>query len=205
MLEDTLIILTADHGEQFYEHGMYAHGKSLYDEEIHVPLIIRYPKRIPKNKKIYDMVELMDIAPTILDILETDIPRCFRGGSLLGLLSGDKRGDDYAICSEGMYVTSLAIRNKKYKFIKLEKIAEDIMTELGMIFKSQGGRKLYDLAKDPIERHDIYSDNLTIANELEKELDKRLNINKLQSPIIRRKEKIDPKLIERLKALGYIK
>lgn len=99
LLEDTLIIVTTDHGEQFYEHGMQGHGWSMHEEEIHVLLVMRYPKRIPRNTKIHHLVELMSIAPTILDISEIGIPRCFRGKSLLRLLSGDKREDDYAICS----------------------------------------------------------------------------------------------------------
>lgn len=204
LLDDTLIIVTADHGEQFYEHGMQGHGFSMHEEEIHVPLIMRYPKKIPKNKKIYHLVELMGIAPTILDVLEINIPRGFKGKSLLGLLSGNKREDDYVICSEGMHAVSLAIRNKKYKFIKLEKITEDVITNLGIILSSPGGRELYDLVNDPAEKFNIYSYNLNIAKKLEKKLNNRLNMKQLQSPILDRKHKVPPQIIDQLKALGYI-
>jgi arylsulfatase A-like enzyme len=70
LMEDTLIVITADHGEEFNEQGRFGHQLTLADRLLHVPLIMRYPSLLPAGTRVPDMVSLVDIFPTVLGILE---------------------------------------------------------------------------------------------------------------------------------------
>ena len=76
--DDALIVFTADHGEEFGEHGMYGwHGHTMYDELLHVPLIIKLPRSVAAGTVISKQVRSIDIAPTILEIVGSAIPESF--------------------------------------------------------------------------------------------------------------------------------
>jgi choline-sulfatase len=84
--KDTAIVVCADHGEAWGEHKQYFHGTDLYDEQMRVPLIIAVPGQAPKV--IDDQVELVDVAPTLLDLVGAPIPPTMRGRSLLPRIEG---------------------------------------------------------------------------------------------------------------------
>ena len=67
LLENTIVAVTADHGEAFYEHGIHGHRHTLYEEEIRVPLVIHHPRSVPAGTRIPHPVELIDVGPTLLD------------------------------------------------------------------------------------------------------------------------------------------
>lgn len=85
-LANTVVILSADHGEAFGEHNRVWHAQSLFQEELHIPLFMRVPG--VKNKRIETPVSLMDMAPTILSLSGVPIPEAFRGRDLTPLLQG---------------------------------------------------------------------------------------------------------------------
>lgn len=66
ILNDTVVVVTSDHGEEFYEHGQLGHRRTLYDEVLRVPLLIRFPKLVPAGTRVEHQVRLMDVMPTIL-------------------------------------------------------------------------------------------------------------------------------------------
>lgn len=70
LMEDTLVIVTSDHGEEFNEQGRFGHQMSLSDRLLHVPLIVRYPELIPARARVADPVSLVDVFPTILGVIE---------------------------------------------------------------------------------------------------------------------------------------
>jgi arylsulfatase A-like enzyme len=82
LLERTVVIITADHGEQFGEHGHFRHGTSLYEPEIHVPLVIVAPNRLPAGRVVREPVSLRDIPATIVDLLGWRGESPFPGSSL---------------------------------------------------------------------------------------------------------------------------
>ena len=84
--DNTLIVFLSDHGEEFFEHGGFEHGHSLYEELIHVPLIISLPGKLPEGVKLARPVRLLDVAPTILDLVGVERPGHFEGKSLAPLL-----------------------------------------------------------------------------------------------------------------------
>jgi arylsulfatase A-like enzyme len=77
VLDDTIVVVTADHGEEFFEHGRKGHAHALYDESLLVPLVIRYPRLVAAGQRIERQVRLMDVAPTILDLAGIRIPTEF--------------------------------------------------------------------------------------------------------------------------------
>ncbi|MHC4445908.1 MAG: sulfatase-like hydrolase/transferase [Planctomycetota bacterium] len=83
LYNETMIILTADHGEEFFEHGGWWHGSTLYEEQIHVPLIIKFPGGLRAGSVDDHLARSLDIAPTILDIVGLEIPAAMQGVSLL--------------------------------------------------------------------------------------------------------------------------
>jgi arylsulfatase A-like enzyme len=87
--ENTLIILLSDHGEEFYDHGGFEHGHTLYDELIKVPLVFALPGVVPDEVRIPRQVRLLDVCPTILDLVGIDSGTHFEGVSLKHLIMGD--------------------------------------------------------------------------------------------------------------------
>jgi arylsulfatase A-like enzyme len=82
LYEDMLIVFTADHGEEFQEHGGWWHGKTLYEEQIRVPLIVKYPGNPRAGTVTTDLAQSLDIAPTILDVADLEVPEAMMGRSL---------------------------------------------------------------------------------------------------------------------------
>ncbi len=94
LMDECVLMLTSDHGQEFYEHDRTRHGHSLYPEVVHVPLIFRWPSGIPEGVRIEEPVSLVDLAPTALDLAGVDAylngePAEFTGSSLVPLLNGE--------------------------------------------------------------------------------------------------------------------
>jgi len=118
ILNDTLIILTSDHGESLGEHNIYFDHADVYEPTIHVPLIFHHPD-LPRGKKIEALVQLIDIAPTVLEFFGVDIPDEFEGKSLFPLLKGE-RTEQYkeVFTNQGLWQATRMMRNKRWKLIK---------------------------------------------------------------------------------------
>jgi arylsulfatase A-like enzyme len=151
--DDTLIILTADHGEMLGEHNIWFTHKSCYESNIKVPLIIKYPRIFPEGKVVSQQVSLIDLAPTILDILGIDIPAYMQGESLAGFFEDEKfKLRPY------IYVTherQIAIRGKGWKLIRYP-----------------GGYRMHNLIRDPQERQNLANKERDKFDELRQLLDK---------------------------------
>ena len=87
--ENTIVVVTSDHGEEFQEHGSWGHGHSVYQELLGVPLMFRWPGVIPADLRVGPVVSTMDIGPTVLEATGVAIPSRFEGRSLLGFMRGD--------------------------------------------------------------------------------------------------------------------
>jgi len=90
-LDDTIVLLTSDHGEQFGEHGIIAHGNSLYTQVIQVPLVIVYPPRVPAGMRVAEPVTLRDLSATLLDLVEAGPSIQAPGQSLARFWNGAPR------------------------------------------------------------------------------------------------------------------
>ena len=89
VLDDTVFVMCADHGEEFFEHDSVGHGHTLYQELLHVPLIVRAPGLVPKNARVLTSASLSDIVPTVLDGTGNERPANVEGKSLLSGANGD--------------------------------------------------------------------------------------------------------------------
>ena len=185
LLERTIVVLSSDHGEAFGQHGTILHGTSLYEEQIHVPLVIRFPPQFqPLPKRWRGIVELVDIVPTLLDAL--GIPYTDAAGrSLLKLL----RANDTKLGTARAWLAS-----------PLDHLAAIIRPPFKLIVdEATGERELYDLDSDPLERNDL-SQEVARAHldRLEEEL--KAPTLRLQHETVQ----MDPKTAEQLEALGYV-
>lgn len=160
VLDKTIFVLTSDHGTEFYEHKRFDHGFSLFDELIHVPLIIKLPGQ-KNGKVIKDQVSSLDIMPTLLDLLEVKMPEKaktqLRGQSLIPALQGKAVNKD--VYSETDY------RQYTYK--------RSVITKDGWKFiytLENKGRELYNLKSDPKELKNLVEQEPKRAYELEQQL-----------------------------------
>jgi len=196
MYDDTLLIITADHGEAFGEHeGIFKHADKPYNELIHIPLIMHLPGLLPTGKVVEQNVQLLDIAPTILDVLSIQRNEQFQGMSLLPLITGGPRE---ALESRTVYAVGKGVTAT---------IRDD-----WKLLKDQDKASLYDLSTDPGETKNVADENAPVVNSLEEELARHQALQEKLAQQMRgsRAEEdvaldVDPRAIERLKALGYLK
>ena len=148
LLDDTLIVVCSDHGEEFFEHDSVGHGHSLYQELLHVPLILRMPGLVPAGERSGDVCGLVDIVPTILEASGVDVPQVIEGRSLVPGLRGRPtpvvRGAFSSQWDTGnARETSWTARVGDWK-LRMHGPASSI---------------LYNLRTDPGEEHDADEDN----------------------------------------------
>ena len=89
LAEDTLVVVTSDHGEEFDDHGSWGHGHSVYQELLHVPLMFRLPGRLPGGTKVGDAVSTLDVSATVTDLLGVPAMVHNEGQPLVGLMFGE--------------------------------------------------------------------------------------------------------------------
>jgi arylsulfatase A-like enzyme len=140
LLETSAIVLTGDHGESLGDHGEREHGIFLYEAALHVPLVIRAPGVRPH--RIHGVVSLVDIMPTVLDLLGFFVPHSIDGESLMPALRGHGREDRVAY-GESMYP-------KRFGWAPLRMIRDG-----GLKYIDAPRPELYDVYVDPFEQHDL--------------------------------------------------
>jgi len=151
---ETLIVFLADHGEMLGEHGMIGKWFSLYDDVIRVPFLFHHPGRIPAGMASDELVELVDLVPTLLDFAGVEIPASLPGRSLAPLLRGDPLPNPRdAVFS--MIETARMIRTPEWKLaVHAGRGSRGYERSLF----SDGEGELYDLRSDPGEKHNRYAD-----------------------------------------------
>ena len=185
-LEDTLIIITSDHGESLTEHDIFFDHHGLYDVTTHVPLILYYPKAFSEPKRVKGLVQHIDLAPTLYDLLNIKYKDYeLDGASLMPLIRGEKTEIRHYAFNEESYVQrKIGFRTKKFKYI----FSLDGIGMCNYCHQVHGGKEeLYNLEVDPEEMVNIAVESKIIAAEMKKELDdliKSLN-SKKQKEFIR--------------------
>jgi len=179
LLDETLIILFGDHGECIAEHDCFCDHGNVYEPTIHVPLIMVYPEMLPKNKRVKEFVQLIDVFPTIMDLTGINKPAELEGQSLLPLIYGEKSHiRDFIVCNQGLWQASRAIRVGEWKFI-------DVL-EYGF-WGPDSGYELYNLSKDPNEENNLIEEEPEIAEELQVKLDRWVH-----EQVAKRPDRLDP-------------
>ncbi|MEO6213707.1 MAG: sulfatase, partial [Vicinamibacterales bacterium] len=189
LLDRTIVVVAADHGESLGDHGERDHGIFVYESVLRVPLIMRVPSVAPR--RVADVVRLVDVMPTVLDLLGVPSPPV-NGASLVGMLHGEPRDLELEAYSESQYPLRFgwsplrALRAGRYKLIEAPR------------------PELYDLEPDPFEERNLYEQRRPLARALAK----RLMTLESGVPSKSRDNRTDPipsaDLQQRLASLGYV-
>lgn len=160
--EDTIVVITADHGEVLNEQLGYFDHHGLYEGNVHIPLIISWPGTLPAGKRIPGLVQNLDVAQTLLDAAGIPQREHMEGLSLFPVLSGVRDGNyDTVYLSEATWEVKRGLRTDRWKFIRA-------------IEPDPHGRpmvELYDLHADPGEQNNLAESEPAVVKELSDRLD----------------------------------
>jgi arylsulfatase A-like enzyme len=200
MLDNTLVVITSDHGEEFWDHHNFEHGHTMYNELLRVPLVIVGNKLKPLA--VDTPVRLIDLLPTVIDILNVaPLHYNFKGASFLNLLEGKMRAPGIPIFAMGTLYG-----DEKYCLIKdNNKIIINTGNRKGKGNLIGPGNKskleFYDMTKDPLETENLANTQPENAGRLKSLLDKFIGD---QAVYKSKKRTMDKKTKEQLKSLGYL-
>jgi arylsulfatase A-like enzyme len=147
LLDRTLLVITADHGEEFLDHGSVLHAITLYEEQLRVPLIfVGGPTNERKGQRLAARVRLIDVMPTLLELLQIKPKKAMQAASLLPLLRGEQ-GEDRDVIAETSDVgpDRMSLNAGRYKYIYAPN---------STVFQQPMTDQLFNLADDPREQHD---------------------------------------------------
>lgn len=163
--DNTLFILLADHGEEFGEHGGWQHDQAAYDELVHVPLIVKLPKGAHAGQRVSTPVSLIDVFPTVMDVLNREeLAAETRGESFLPLIENPDAKSD-------LRVTSMRYNKKKY-FRPNKELRGDINVVMrlgkwkGILNAEVNTFELYDIEADPGETTNVAAEREQIAERM---------------------------------------
>jgi arylsulfatase A-like enzyme len=180
LLDRTVVVIVGDHGESLGEHGEVSHGLFVYQSVIHVPLIIHAPLAFVRAGRIVDPVRIVDVMPTVLDLLGQPPQPAVEGRTLLPLMNGSAKTLALEAYSESRYgfdrfgwSALVALRRGDFKLIVAPR------------------PELYDLASDPLELNNLYGQRAALVTALTERL------QEIDRPA-------DAAARARLSALGYV-
>lgn len=193
LLDDTIIVLTSDHGEELLDHGSALHGYTLYEEQLRVPLVVFDP-RVRGSRRVETVTRHVDLLPTLLELMDVPASVPFQGRSLVPLLTGRaERGEAPPVFAQASLNAVKTVKSRSlmvdgWKFIENE--------------LPQVGDELYHMARDPGEYNNLAEDRPAMAAKMRQML--RSFVHSL--PVARggivaltEEEK------EQLRSLGYLK
>ena len=213
----TAVVFMSDHGEEFQDHGRMWHGQSAYGELAHVPLVIRWPEQIPAGTRVDELVESIDIMPTVLDFSQLAHPAGIQGQTLVPLLrtkldtavSWKKR----PAITEKQPMTedadapdprherdaswqSFAINDGDWKLIH-HTIRPPARPEF----------ELFDARRDVLDRHDVAAQHPDVVQRLAKALDgwHQMALASRLKPDTETTKNLTPEQLRKLRSLGYVK
>ncbi len=204
--QNTIIVVTSDHGEEFQEHGSWGHGHSVYQELLHVPLMLRWPGVAPAGLRVAPVVSTMDIGPTVLEATGVAVPEAFEGRSLLGFVRGDWPTGPHVAFSDFLQHRRV-IRGGDWKLI--------VRGDLSQV--------MFDLKTDPWEKTELSGRENPIAQRYLRtlhgqflgaddrghwlaasELVSKAKPQQRKQPLPQEKQEMTPELCQQLVALGYV-
>lgn len=196
LLHRTAITFTSDHGESLGEHGMHFVHTGLYDPTVHIPLVMYFPGSGRYGVEVRDIVEHVDIMPTVLEYFDLPVPQAIRGQSLWPLIQGEVVQPKLAFI-EHAGKNLVALRSERFKYVRHLR-TNYIQPSYPFV---EGREELYDLKDDPRELRDLASQEPELISLFREELKKK------------RREKLDlrngraqltDETVEILRTLGYV-
>jgi len=205
LYDNSIIILTSDHGEEFYEHRRLGHW-AMYDELLRVPLIIKTAHARELNKRVSDPVSLLDVAPTILDLVDSRGIAMAEGASLVSVLSGGEGDREGALSDRGIVSGSLnahghaSLHYGDYKFVQ------------HIYGQNDTAQELYDIEKDRLETTDLSGTEVKILADYSAMLDAEIRLQRELRAMVESmglgtedgRVKFTDLMKDDLEALGYV-
>ncbi|MFZ2054205.1 MAG: sulfatase-like hydrolase/transferase [Candidatus Aminicenantales bacterium] len=190
--KSTVLVLVGDHGEGLGSHGEGTHGYFIYDYAVHVPLIIATPFESLGGVRVPSQVRVVDIFPTLIDILGAPPPTETHGRSLLPVMFRPEKEEDGFAYAESMspnlqfgWSSLHALRTTQYKYIQTPKA------------------ELYDLSRDAGEQTNLLLQNPNVVREMKDSLGRLIEETSRDAPTPQAAN-LDKETMERLSALGYV-
>lgn len=187
LADETVVVFLSDHGEELRDHGGWQHGTTLYQEQVRVPLIVRFPD-LPRGVRLPGPARQIDVLPTLADYLGLPLPEGVEGVSLLPEIRG-RGGAARAVYSQldldGRFAESLV--DGRFKILCADRRGT--------------GCRLFDLAADPRERRDLAPGRPLLAGYLEQRL---RAVRRHRGGLTAVAVEVDGALAEHLRALGYL-
>lgn len=205
LLDETLLIVTSDHGENIGEHGMIDHLLSMYETTLRIPLIVRYPRRFAPGSVDDTLVSLVDIFPTVLDIcgLADEIPK----GIGRSLADAEQPAPTYLVAENDRPLHAVSLMKRafpEFDTAAIDRRMRMLRTERYKLIWYEGGDvELYDLVADPDELEDLAATRPELREELTADLrawmsrrETRARPDSFESQ--------DAEALDQLRALGYV-
>jgi arylsulfatase A-like enzyme len=195
LAEDTMIVVVADHGEEFWDHGSVGHGHSVYEELLHIPMVVRIPGLLDRPTRLSSAVGLVDVMPTVLEALGEPVPAGLSGTSLLPALMRSDQSAPRVTVSGFM---------DGWRTV--------VVDGLKLIQRTERRVMLHDLLQDPTEQTDVAAARPLTTRYLRGQLGLALAASEQASAApngIKRAHKkerttIDAETAAQLEALGYV-
>ena len=210
-LDRTIVVVTSDHGEEFWEHDGWRHGQSVYQHQLHVPLFLHVPAALRRRHGIAEgagvvsqPVRLIDVTPTLLELLGIEPDPAMQGRSLLPLLRGERLPRAITLAEDigPKERESKSVRDGDLKLVRTQYFE-------GELAEAAPDLELYDLGADPEEQHDLAGELPADRDRLDALLSEWTG--ERWTPTAERPDapadpegELDPRLRERLEALGYV-
>ncbi len=199
----TLIVFTADHGEGLGDHGEPEHNRFLYDTTLRVPLVMALDDGLPGRRKVQGLVGLVDLLPTVLELLGIEAPTGLEGRSLVGAARATAPLEERPLYAE----TLVALYESGEKLVvraMLDGSRKLIRTDTEQDGSPAFRTELYDRSRDPAELDDLASREPTAGHELDAELLSWSDALERAAPEPEAYE-LDQDMLDALRALGYLK
>jgi arylsulfatase A-like enzyme len=194
--EGTAVVLTSDHGEELLDHGSWTHGRTLYEEQLRIPFVVRFPGRVGVGRVLPGPAEQIDLTPTLLELAGLPRPAELPGRSLLADLEGAGPGPSRPSLAFLAHHEDRAasIVASEWKLIRLDR-RESVL--------ARAPSQLFSLGSDPAERSSRILDRPLHRRWLEGLLSAAEIRHRSELP--RQPVTVDRELADRLRALGYIR
>jgi arylsulfatase A-like enzyme len=185
MADDTIVVVVADHGEEFGDHGGIRHSKTLYDEVVRIPLVIYVPGFSPR--RIDTIVSESDVAPTLCRLLGLPVPASFAGRAFAFDDDSFRVEEHRTVFMETLRLADKrGVRDGRWKLV---------------IDRETGARMLFDLARDPGEKRNMTAERADVVARLERAIAEHYAQGRTQVD----EHELSEPLREQLEALGYLK
>jgi arylsulfatase A-like enzyme len=192
--ENTIVAVVADHGEGLLDHGELNHGTQLYEEQVRVPLLLRWPLGLPSGQVVYGPVSLVDLAPTLLDL--AGVPPAskakMQGRSLVPRIQGEEAANEDA---------PVFLFRPDNTEIPGEQYAVRVGDWKLIVGPDAGARELFDLSRDPGEQNDLSAQEPARVEALDRKIHDWLAAHRRGDVV---PDSVSQEDLERLRALGYV-